>query len=350
MYMLYLDLDELDRVFAGRWLWSVDGRNLARIPPQRLSRRSGQCRSTRAVRARVCEALPARARRADPAAHASALFRTLLQSGQLLLLLRRGRRDARHHRRRDHQHAVEGAPQPTCCRSPARRATARALRWEFAKAFHVSPFLPMQRDYDWRFTAPDEDLRVHMDVHRATAERANSTRPWCCDAAPLNARESRTRAAALSADDAAQVVAAIHWQALRLWLRRNPVYDHPEQSARSMPTRHAISAKSDMRHETVPTSPTTPPSRFRCARSRAAPRACSRRCSMLRDSAAARSTMRCGARHCWARRRPIRADTLHATRARARPGVLSHDRAATAASAPARRIWMDCGTATIWSR
>ena len=24
-----------------------------------------------------------------------------------------------------------------------------------------------------------------------------------------------------------RVVAAIHWQALRLWLRRNPVYDHP---------------------------------------------------------------------------------------------------------------------------
>jgi len=24
-----------------------------------------------------------------------------------------------------------------------------------------------------------------------------------------------------------QVVAAIHWQALRLWLKRNPVHDHP---------------------------------------------------------------------------------------------------------------------------
>ncbi len=26
---LYLDLDELDRVFAGRWLWSTNRRNLA---------------------------------------------------------------------------------------------------------------------------------------------------------------------------------------------------------------------------------------------------------------------------------------------------------------------------------
>jgi DUF1365 family protein len=27
----------------------------------------------------------------------------------------------------------------------------------------------------------------------------------------------------------AQVVAAIHWQALRLWLKRNPVHDHPSR-------------------------------------------------------------------------------------------------------------------------
>jgi len=26
----------------------------------------------------------------------------------------------------------------------------------------------------------------------------------------------------------ARVVGAIHWQALRLWLKRNPVYDHPQ--------------------------------------------------------------------------------------------------------------------------
>jgi len=26
----------------------------------------------------------------------------------------------------------------------------------------------------------------------------------------------------------ARVVGAIHWQALRLWLKHNPVYDHPK--------------------------------------------------------------------------------------------------------------------------
>ncbi|MBP6597627.1 MAG: DUF1365 family protein, partial [Arenimonas sp.] len=31
MFQLYLDLAELDQVFAGRWLWSVDRRNLAQV-------------------------------------------------------------------------------------------------------------------------------------------------------------------------------------------------------------------------------------------------------------------------------------------------------------------------------
>src|SRR5574344_1371497 len=31
MAQLYLDLDELEQVFAGRWLWSVGRRNLARF-------------------------------------------------------------------------------------------------------------------------------------------------------------------------------------------------------------------------------------------------------------------------------------------------------------------------------
>jgi DUF1365 family protein len=35
---LLLDLDELDTVFADRWLWSVNRRNLARVPSQRLLR------------------------------------------------------------------------------------------------------------------------------------------------------------------------------------------------------------------------------------------------------------------------------------------------------------------------
>jgi uncharacterized protein len=40
------------------------------------------------------------------------------------------------------------------------------LQWSLAKAFHISPFMPMDRSYRWQFTAPAKDLSVHMDVLR----------------------------------------------------------------------------------------------------------------------------------------------------------------------------------------
>ena len=40
---------------------------------------------------------------------------------------------------------------------------------EARKAFHVSPFLPMDRRYHWALQPPDESIRVHMDVLRGEA-------------------------------------------------------------------------------------------------------------------------------------------------------------------------------------
>ena len=37
------------------------------------------------------------------------------------------------------------------------------LRYRFAKEFHVSPFMPMEANYDWRFGAPGKRLAVHME-------------------------------------------------------------------------------------------------------------------------------------------------------------------------------------------
>jgi len=37
-----------------------------------------------------------------------------------------------------------------------------------------------------------------------------------------------------------QIITAIHWQALRLWLRRNPVYDHPDKTASKQVPRSGV--------------------------------------------------------------------------------------------------------------
>lgn len=97
--------------------------------------------------------------------------------------------------------------------------------WRFDKRFHVSPFMPMQRQYDWRFSAPDSELRVNMDVFDGERKNFDAT-------LVLQRREftgvNLARVLVRYPLMTLQVVAAIHWQALRLWLRGNPIHDHPD--------------------------------------------------------------------------------------------------------------------------
>jgi len=123
------------------------------------------------------------------------------------------------------------------------------------KAMHVSPFHPMDLDYRWRLSRPDERLSVRMTLHRADATNAPDVpQPPVFDAA-MSLHRVPISAGALARVlvgfplMTVQVVAAIHWQALRLWLKRVPVHDHP--------ARRAVAAAP------VPASSVLPPERSR---------------------------------------------------------------------------------------
>jgi len=107
--------------------------------------------------------------------------------------------------------------------------TDNVLRFEFGKEFHVSPFWPMDMSYDWRFTEPGEELRIHMEnlQHKDGASRR------AFDATLTLQREEITSAALSRALlryplMTAKVSGAIYWQALRLWFRRTPFFTHPK--------------------------------------------------------------------------------------------------------------------------
>lgn len=106
-------------------------------------------------------------------------------------------------------------------------AAARIMRFGFDKEFHVSPFLPMDMQYRWSFSEPAERLFVHMQNLKRDERIFDAT---------LSLRQEPLSAGALLKVLAAfplmtvKVVAAIHWQALRLWLKRTPVHDHPRNT------------------------------------------------------------------------------------------------------------------------
>jgi DUF1365 family protein len=103
------------------------------------------------------------------------------------------------------------------------------LRFQFDKQFHVSPFFPMDHRYDWRFTVPGPTLAVHMENHAGGERVFDAT--MTLERRPLT-RWSYARSMAAYPMVTAKVVAAIYWQAFRLWAKRAPFHSHPKHVAR----------------------------------------------------------------------------------------------------------------------
>ncbi|MEO7744100.1 MAG: DUF1365 domain-containing protein [Usitatibacter sp.] len=100
----------------------------------------------------------------------------------------------------------------------------RSLRFRFPKAFHVSPFMPMELEYDWRFSQPERRLVVHMTNLQSGVRFFDATlrlRRREIDGVSLAGALARFPFASL------RVLAGIYWQALRLFLKGTPVHDHP---------------------------------------------------------------------------------------------------------------------------
>ncbi len=111
-----------------------------------------------------------------------------------------------------------------------RQPSANSLHYRCPKTMHVSPFMGMNLDYEFVLTEPREKLVAHMN----TIERGPSAQPSTPFFDATLALEHEPWAArgvglALLRHPwmTAKVIGAIHWQALRLFLKRVPVFTHP---------------------------------------------------------------------------------------------------------------------------
>jgi len=105
---------------------------------------------------------------------------------------------------------------------------ATSSSWHFrpSKNMHVSPFMPMQIDYDWVLSEPADRLSVYMANSKDGKRFFDAT--MIMNRKPVT---GRSLAGVLLRFPlmTSKIILAIYWQALRLWLKRCPLYAHPNK-------------------------------------------------------------------------------------------------------------------------
>ena len=100
----------------------------------------------------------------------------------------------------------------------------RFQRKKFSKSMHVSPFNPMDMNYRWCSNLPRQMLTLNLETECDDEIHVDAT---------MALKRRELSSSALSGIllqypwMTAKVAVLIYWQALKLWFKRNPIYDHP---------------------------------------------------------------------------------------------------------------------------
>jgi DUF1365 family protein len=230
LFMFYLDLGELDRVFRGRWLWSVERRNLASFRRADHFGSNGVTLES-AVRDLVAEKNGARPQGPIRILTHLRYFGYCMNPVSFYYCF-----DAAGDKLEAIVAEITNTPwgERHCYVLDARAgANDRGLHcYRFEKTFHVSPFMGMNYFYDWRFGEPGEKLRVSMRNERREDAAGR------CDfevSMRLERRElsGPNLAGALLRQPfmTGSIIRRIYWQAFRLWRKGAPFHTHPKQTA-----------------------------------------------------------------------------------------------------------------------
>lgn len=95
------------------------------------------------------------------------------------------------------------------------------------KDFHVSPFMELAMRYHWHIRPPAQETLIHIESHPVSGEAKLFDATLALRRVPL----SRKELVALLVRwpwMTMRVLLGIYWQALRLFIKRTPIFTHPE--------------------------------------------------------------------------------------------------------------------------
>ena len=113
----------------------------------------------------------------------------------------------------------------------SRVKSTKHKKYSLNKDFHVSPFMPMNIDYDWRFSEPGERLSVHMQNFIDNEKLFDATLDL--QSVPMNSF-NMARVLVQYPVVTFKVVFGIYYQALKLLLKKIPIFDHPDNETKQI--------------------------------------------------------------------------------------------------------------------
>lgn len=227
LFLVYLDLDELHDLFRGRWLWSA-----RRFAPARF-RREDHFGDPRLPLKQVVADL-VESRLGFRPQGSVRLLTNLRYFGHVFnpVSFYYCYDGAGEGERLEALVAeVHNTPwgETHCYVLDLRKPVTLPVQLRQPKEFHVSPFMDMNLDYQWRIVPPDQQLDLAIE----NWDRDGTLKQF--EARLLLRRTeiatlSLTRVLARYPLQTIRIMAAIYWQAFRLWRKQARYYPHPPVS------------------------------------------------------------------------------------------------------------------------
>ncbi|ENW82997.1 hypothetical protein F908_01370 [Acinetobacter sp. NIPH 284] len=103
----------------------------------------------------------------------------------------------------------------------------KSYEFEFEKSFHVSPFMPMDIQYKWRFNFSDEQNVIHMQLYQSDKFIFDATMRFTLTS--ITVPSQLNRYAIHHIFEPFKMLASIYVQAFHLWRKKVPFYRHPKK-------------------------------------------------------------------------------------------------------------------------